>query len=47
MPSAEPVEPAAPAVAGPSSGWAWLRSQGLGICCGLATVVLLTVVLTA
>jgi hypothetical protein len=23
--------------------WAWLRSQGLGVCCGLATVVLLAI----
>lgn len=28
----------------PSEGrWTWLRSQGLGVCCGLATVVLLAI----
>ena len=26
-----------------ASRWAWLRSQGLGICCGLATVLLLAI----
>lgn len=25
----------------PASRWTWLRSQGLGVCCGLATVALL------
>ena len=27
----------------PTSRWSWLRSQGLGVCCGLATTLLLAV----
>jgi hypothetical protein len=43
MPSAEaPVQLGRPPAARPGR-WAWLRSQGLGVCCGLATVVLLAI----
>jgi len=48
MPSGEglvglggPGRPVAPRPGPPSPGWAWLRSQGLGVACGLATVLLL------
>lgn len=38
-----PSEPAAATAAGPRPGLAWLRSQGLGVACGLGTAALLAV----
>ena len=43
MPSAEaPIGLGLPRATRPDR-WSWLRSQGLGVCCGLATVLLLAI----
>ena len=43
MPSADgPIGLGPPPAVRPDR-WAWLRSQGLGVCCGLATVLLLAI----
>jgi hypothetical protein len=44
MPSVDPLIPAGESSRAAAPGrWAWLRSQGLGVCCGLSTVVLLAI----
>jgi hypothetical protein len=43
MPSADGLVGLGPPPAARPDHWAWLRSQGLGVCCGLATVLLLAI----